>query len=114
MDSQSLVFVCKFCSAPVSRDDFFCPHCGKKLKEKAVSLDFLPIVWLFVLSTLLPPFGIGLTFSYIKTEDGRAKIVGWVSLVLTIMAFVGTLMLAKSMMDTINQQIGTVTQDYQF
>ena len=115
MDPQfGVVVICKYCSLPISREDFFCPHCGKKLKDKPVSLGILSLSWLFILSTLVPPFGIGLTIRYIRAEDERARIIGWVSLGITVFALVTTVWISIGLMNTINQQMNSVMQSYQF
>lgn len=99
--------VCKYCSLPVTPEDYFCPNCGKKLKEKPASLGVWSIIWLFVLSILLPPLGIGLTIRYIKSEDERARTLGWISLVVTVVALIVTVLVAKSAMDSLTQQINS-------
>lgn len=105
---------CKYCHLPVTVDDYFCPHCGKKLKEKPAAMELWPLVWLFVLSSLLPPLGIGLTIRYIRSEDERARSVGWISLFVTIVALIVSILIAKSVMDSVNQQINTQMQNYNF
>ena len=109
-----VVMVCKYCSLPISREDFFCPHCGKKLKEKPVSLGIWSLLWLLILSTLVPPFGIGLTIRYIRAEDKRARTIGWISLIITIVALVATVWISIGLMDSINQQVNSAMQNYQF
>lgn len=103
---------CKFCNLPITRADYFCPNCGKKLKDKPVSMSFWPLIWLFVLSSVLPPLGILLTIRYIKSEDERARTVGWISLVVTVVALIVTLLISKSLLDSVNQQINTQLQNY--
>lgn len=106
--------VCKYCSLPVTPVDYFCPNCGKKLKDKPVSTGFGALVWLFGLSAFAPPFGIGLTIKYMKSEDEQARALGWVSLIVTIVALILTILLTKSLMDNLNQKINTEMQKYQF
>lgn len=105
---------CKYCHLPVTLQDFYCPHCGKKLKDKPVSTDLWPLVWLFVLSTLLPPLGIGLTIRYIKSEDQKAKSIGWISLMVTGLALIAAVYASKAILDVINSQVSSQMQNYNF
>lgn len=105
---------CKFCSATVSVGDYFCRDCGKKLKEKPVSLGPLPLLWLFVLSAFLPPFGIGLSIKYIRDQNEKARVVGWVSLLITAIVIILSVQFTLSAMQTINQQINSEMQNYLF
>ena len=70
-------------------------------------MTFSSLLWLFILSTLLPPLGIGRTIRYIKAEEENANIVGWISLVVTAIAIVVMVLLSISTMNSVNQQINT-------
>lgn len=105
---------CRYCSQPITTFDYFCPSCGKKLKDKPVSTDFWPLVWLFALSALFPPFGIGRTLRYIKADEEKAKMMGWISLIVTIFAFTLTIWITKRTMDNLNKQINSQLQNYNF
>ena len=72
------------------------------------------LIWLFILSIFLPPLGLGLTIRYIKSEDQNAKAVGWVSLIVTIIAIVVAILLTIAALGSVNQQINSQLQDYQF
>lgn len=106
--------VCKYCGKPVVAEQYFCPFCGKKLKNPPVSMSLRSLVWLFVLSTILPPLGIGLTIRYIKAEDEKAKRIGWISLIVTAIAVVVMVLLSISAMNSATQQINSQMQNYQF
>ena len=79
---------CPFCSKQIDPRDYFCPNCGKKVREKPVSTGFWGLAALFGVSLLAPPFGLGLTMRYVKSADQKAKTMGWISLVLTISTLV--------------------------
>lgn len=115
MDPQlNLPILCKYCSQPVDKDAYFCPSCGKKLKEKEASLSAGALLWLFILSTLLPPLGLGVTIRYIKSEDEKAKMIGWISLIVMILAILIGIWVAKGAMDNFNQQLNSQLQNYNF
>lgn len=75
-------------------------------------MSFGALLWLFILSTLLPPLGIGRTFRYIKAEDKKAKMVGWISLVVTIIAAVVMVLWSISALNSVNQQINSQMSQY--
>lgn len=103
---------CRYCSQPITTFDYFCPSCGKKLKEKPISTEFWPLVWLFVLSLFFPPFGLGKTIRYIRSEDEKAKVMGWLSLIVTVVAIIVTIWISKTAMDNVNKQINTQLENY--
>ena len=71
---------CPECKNTIDDKVFYCPICGKKIKEKPVNLDFGRIAWLIFLSAVLPPLNISLTMRYIKSPDVKARQWGWISL----------------------------------
>ncbi len=77
-------------------------------------MGFWPLVWLFILSIFLPPLGLGLTIRYIKSPEKNARIVGWISLVVTILASIEAVILSISVLQTINSQVNSQLQNYQF
>lgn len=105
--------VCKFCSLPVSDLDYYCANCGKMIKEKPVSMSFWAILWLFVLSIFLPPFGLGQTIKYIKSSNINSRILGIISLVVTILAIIITTKLAMNYFDNVTKEMNRQLQDFQ-
>ena len=106
--------VCQYSSFPVTDENYFCPHCGKKLKDKPVSIGTWAIVWLFVLSVLLPPLGIGLTMRYIKADEESTRTIGWISLLVTVVSLMVAIWISKLALDGINQQINSQLENFQF
>ena len=75
-------------------------------------MSFGALLWLFILSTLLPPLGMGLTIKYIKAEGEKAKMIGWISLVVTIIAAVVMVLWSISALNSVNQQINSQMSQY--
>src|SRR3990167_9273287 len=77
-------------------------------KEKEASTGVWALLWLFLASVLLPPFGLGLTIRYLKSTDNTAKVMGIISLVLTVMvlglAAWSTIAISKNINRMMNQQ----------
>ena len=87
---QKILVECPECKNKIDEKVFYCPICGKKIKEKPAAMDFWHLAWLFGLSALLPPLNLGLSMKYIKSPDPNAKKMGWLSLgVMTVAILVG-------------------------
>ena len=114
IENNPLPHFCKYCSKPVGENDIFCLSCGKRLKPQPASLSILSLIWLLTLSTLLPPLGIGLTIRYIKDQNPKARIIGWVSVFLTLTMITITYFVAKSYFESLNEQVNQALQNYQF
>ena len=85
MDSQ---FTCIYCKGNISSSDYFCPHCGKKMKEKSLSTTFGRQLSVYLLSVFLPPLGIWPAIKYLRQQDEKSKKIGLTALFLTIIAIV--------------------------
>lgn len=98
---------CKFCGFPVSENFYFCPNCGKKLKEPPLSISVGKQIGIYALSILLPPLGLGPGIKYILNNDSKAKMIGLVAIILTIISTVLTIWLTYKV---ITSQVGGFTQ----
>lgn len=88
MDTASPM-LCPQCHQPVSPDAYFCPNCGKSLKEKPLSVSVGTQAWIYIFSLILPIIAfIAISrwpgIKYMKSEDPTAKQVGIVALVLLL------------------------------
>ncbi len=79
---------CPSCGAKAPADAVFCPHCGKPLQEPQLSTSIGKQIIIYLVSFFLPPFGLAWTFKYLRQENKKAKIIGLVSLILTIAAVI--------------------------
>lgn len=77
---------CHHCEAKVSDIDIYCPACGKKLIENPLSTTVLKQIWLYFISLFFPPFGFSPAIKYLKQQDAKAKIVGKICLILSIIS----------------------------
>jgi hypothetical protein len=105
----SNLIACPFCNNQIEAKAFFCPICGKKVREKPVSMGFWSIFLLFILCIFLPPLNIGLTIKYMKSADPKAKKIGIASLVVMLVVLVAagisTYYLTKYISDQVNTQV---------
>lgn len=86
--------ICSSCQTPNAPDAYFCFHCGKKLKEQLISTSILKQVLVYSVSFFLPPVGLGWAFKYISQKNEKARIIGWVIILLTIISIALTLWIA--------------------
>lgn len=82
---------CPFCNNLISPTFFYCPVCGKKIKEAPVSTSLAKQLLIYSVSFFLPPFGLGWAFSYLKQENPMARRIGWVALILTVVSVIATI-----------------------
>jgi uncharacterized membrane protein YvbJ len=91
------LIICRHCNTNVSETDFFCPNCGKKLKEKPLSTSIVSQILIYSLSIFLPPLGL---WPDLKQPDQKSKNIGIVALVLTIVISLITIYLCISILDS--------------
>ncbi len=82
---------CKHCKNPVAENFYFCPNCGKKIKEPPYKFSWNKTIVILLESILLPPFGIIPGIRYLLKNDNRAILVGLSAIILTILSAVITL-----------------------
>jgi uncharacterized membrane protein YvbJ len=103
--------ICPQCHLPVSLDDYFCPNCGKNLREKPPSTTWLTQLGLYALSFFLPPLGLWPAVKYLKSADPKAKKIGWVIVVITVIAIIISIWLFQiflvQVQDSFNNAINT-------
>lgn len=110
MDTQN---ICSNCKGNISPIDFFCPSCGKKLKEKPLSTTFAKQIVIYLFSLFLPPLGILPAIKYLRQEDEKSKKVGIVILFLTIISIVITVWLAMNFINSFNKEFENLLKLYQ-
>lgn len=104
---------CSRCHLPVLEDFYFCPHCGKKFRDPPVSTTVLKQIEIYVISILLPPLGLWPGIKYLKQENQKAKMIGSVAIILTIISIVITSWIALDMFNKFNATLNAQMQQYQ-
>ena len=97
--------VCRYCKAEVPADAYFCPNCGKMLKEKTTISRQIVI---YFISIFLPPFGLWYVWKYLKQTDAKSKKIAIAALVLTIVSTAATIWLTIALMNSISQQVNSI------
>ncbi len=90
---------CPVCHAPVQSEFYFCPNCGKNLREEPLSTSAGTQAWIYALSIILPMIVyLGITrwpgVKYIRSNDPQAKQIGMIAVTLLIASTIITFWLA--------------------
>lgn len=75
--------MCKSCQNPVSPTYFFCPYCGRKLRQPPLSTSVGKQIGIYLLAVFFPFFSIIPGIRYIRQSDSISKSVGIVTLLLS-------------------------------
>ncbi|OGH24721.1 MAG: hypothetical protein A3B47_00635 [Candidatus Levybacteria bacterium RIFCSPLOWO2_01_FULL_39_24] len=95
---------CPNCKQNIATSDYFCPNCGKKLKDKPLSTTIARQIFVYSFSLLLPPLGLWPAIRYLKQESDKARMIGFIAIVLTIISTAVELWLGLGFINTFNQQ----------
>lgn len=95
--------LCKYCHFPLEEKFYFCPNCGKKIKEPPVTL--MQQIGVYALSIFLPPLGLWPGVKYLSQKDQKTRIIGIIAIILTIISTVVTAWLFIGFMNEVNIQI---------
>lgn len=104
---------CPFCHFSLNEDFYFCPNCGKEIKQAPVSISLLKQLSLFALSLFLPPLGLWPGIKYFSQNDQKAKKIGLIAIVLTLISTIITIWLAINFFGKINNTIKNQLNPYQ-
>ncbi len=91
---------CKYCGFSVSETNYFCPNCGKKLKEPPQSTSIAKQIWVYAISILLPPLGLWPGIKYLRGNSILEKRIGLIAITLTIVSTIITIWLTFSLLNT--------------
>ena len=103
MDQQ----ICPACHLSLSESFYFCPNCGKKIKEPPVSTTVGKQVGIYAMSILLPPLGLWPGIKYLLQKDQKAKTIGIIAIVLTIFSTIITSWIAINFFNQLNKIFGS-------
>lgn len=97
--------ICSSCHQPIDPSHYFCPNCGKNIKSKPLSTSISAQIFLYLKTLLLPPLGIIWGSRYLRQPDKVSKLVGWFTIIITIVEIVWLIQSTVSIVNTVNQQI---------
>lgn len=90
---------CPKCGVEISEADYFCPNCGNILKSKPGSTSVLKQVLVYSVSFFLAPLGLGYAFKYLRQPDRKSKMIGGISLALTVVAIAVVFLVARGYLE---------------
>ena len=102
---------CRYCGFSVLGDYYFCPNCGKKLKEPPVSVSIGRQIYIYALSLILPPLGLWPGIKYLRQDNPIAKRIGIIAIVLTIISTILTIWLSIGLLGNISGQLSNPQMD---
>lgn len=103
---------CKKCHYVISKEWYFCPNCGRKLRPVPLSTTFLKQAGLYLFCVLFPPFGIIPGVRYLLQRRAKAAVIGFVCIALTVAATGLTLLAAQKLFLELQKQIDSQMQYY--
>lgn len=92
----------------VSEDMYFCPACGKPLKSNPAETGVGRQILVYVISILLPPFGFWYAWKYLRQQDKKSKLIGWVAIVLTIVSIIANVWVMAGYLTQFKQSLGII------
>lgn len=105
--------VCPFCNAPITPLAYFCPTCGKKLKDPPVGTGIGKQIKLYLICVLLPPLGLFPGIKYLRQEDPKAQKIGLVVILLTIIATIFTIWFSVAFVSQLSSTLNGQLDQFQ-
>jgi hypothetical protein len=96
---------CHGCKQPVVAQDYFCPNCGKKLKDRPQSTTVLRQIAIYFISFFLPPVGLWPAVTYLRQKDNKSKMIGFAAIILTVISSAISIWLYFGLIDMLNKQL---------
>lgn len=105
--------ICPHCKAPAHDTDYFCPACGKKLKDPPLSTTLMRQLVVYAIAIFLPPFGLIPAIKYLRGDSQKAKTIGVVAILLTVVVIFLTVVLTMQVISEATKVISSQQIDLQ-
>ncbi len=80
---------CPQCNTPNPNEAVFCMNCGKALRDMPqVSTTVGKQAFMYIISAIFTPLGLGWGIKYVKQKDLKAKRIGIAIIVITVVSLV--------------------------
>ncbi len=99
---------CNRCHSEINSSFYFCPHCGHKIKEPPYHFTIIGTISILLISFLFPPFGLIPGIRYLKNKDKKAKLIGALAIIVTIIATVLFIIFIKQYLEMVNTTINSI------
>lgn len=101
------LLTCSVCHQPIKPTDFFCAQCGKKIKDPPVSTTVSKQIGIYATSVLLPPLGFWPGVHYLMQNDQKAKTIGLIAIILSIISTFASIWIGIGVMNSISKTINS-------
>lgn len=109
--------LCPSCHYSISTDFYFCPNCGKKIKEPPPPISFMAQFTVYFISLFIPPFGLWYAYKYLRyggSTDGfgwftTRKKIGWAAIILTAIGIWLVVWTSQVLINSLNQALTGIT-----
>jgi DNA-directed RNA polymerase subunit RPC12/RpoP len=98
---------CPNCKQNILVSDYFCPNCGKKIKDKPLPVTVIRQIFIYLLSFFLPPLGLWPAIKYLKQKDEKSRMIGFITIALTVISIAITVWMTFGFMNVFNQQLNS-------
>ena len=105
--------LCPVCHRATQPTDYFCPNCGKALRQAPPSVTPTAQAFLYLGSVFLPPLGLWWGYKYLRQPDQKSKIIALVAAVLTVISLIVTTKLSMDFISNVNKQVDSQMQNFQ-
>lgn len=106
----NIIMDCPACKTSVEITYYFCPSCGKQLRDRPLSTSFWQQLKVYIVSFLFPPFGLWSAFRYLTQKGIGTKIIGAIATSLTVIAIIIVTYEILTFSDIINQILPQLMQ----
>ncbi|HUY69866.1 MAG TPA: zinc ribbon domain-containing protein [Candidatus Tyrphobacter sp.] len=96
---------CPVCHVALPANAYFCPNCGKALREKPPTVSVLDQMGVYLVSILLPPLGFWYTWKYLRFHDRKLATIGLAAAILTLISLVLSVWLGGKAINLLNQYV---------
>src|SRR3989338_8705721 len=105
METATNVPTCQKCHVSVMPIDYFCYNCGAALHSKPLSISIEKQLLLYVGSIVLLPFGIVWGFRYLFQANTKAKIVGIICIIISVVALTYITLYTIKFINTVQDEL---------
>ncbi len=102
---ESPQVICPQCHATMRAEYYFCYNCGKNLHPAPLSTSVLTQTGIYVGSVILAPMGLIWGLRYLRQSSGKAKMIGLVSVILTVVTLIIMSKLITVYIARVNEQV---------
>lgn len=103
--------LCPTCHVPVRAIDYFCYNCGANLHPKPLDTSIGKQLMLYIGSVILLPFGIVWGFRYLKQPDSKSKLVGIITIIITIVTLIYVTVYTINFINAFQEELHRQLQD---